>query len=96
MLLNNIYYIIILQDKPTTLVYADVMSFKQKPQSHAGIQVNPPMDDRVEYAQLKDYSENVMSTELTTSNLSDNAISMQSIMCMCMVYNSTVTFCIQY
>ena len=74
-----IIIIIIAQDKPTTLVYADVMSFKQNPQSHAGIQVNPPMEDRVEYAQLKDYSENIISTELTTSNSSDNPIGIQSV-----------------
>ena len=79
-----IIIIIIAQDKPTTLVYADVMSFKQNPQSHAGIQVNPPMEDRVEYAQLKDYSENIISTELTTSNSSDNVnpIGIQNITCM--------------
>ena len=60
------------------------MSFKQKPQSHAGFQVNPPMDDRVEYAQLKDYSENIISTELTTSDSSDNVnpIGIQNITCM--------------
>ena len=40
------------QDQPTTLVYADVMSFKQN--SH--VPLCNPTENRVEYAQLKGYT----------------------------------------
>ena len=40
------------QDQPTTLVYADVISFKQN--SH--VPLCSPTENRVEYAQLKGYT----------------------------------------
>ena len=52
--------IIYLQEQPSALVYADVISFKQKPD----VLSCDLTDSRVEYAQLKAYSANI--TQLTT------------------------------
>ena len=66
-----------LQDLPTTLVYADVMSFKQKPH----VLLCNPTDTRVEYAQLKAYSESIKTQQLTTKSpdMKSHPVGMQTL-----------------
>lgn len=47
------------QTTVTTLVYADVMTFRQKPH----VSTADPIENRVEYAELKGYNDKVTITE---------------------------------